>query len=233
MRSQHRALGKLEGKWERGALRVVWKKAKDKHRDFTTLSTVGHNYDFQAYLTYLDNLCNYSQVAHVGTLPWDPPTVKGSPVLVNETSSWKLSPCFLACCHFMLLTNLSDPKRGGKFLAISSGEMTDHPNLDRLLASTPASDVLVNIKRSWELQEREWFGVTPVSQIFFFINGQKVICIAQRDMVEKCIWAPVNSGKPRDGPTLAGHKCALEFLAVPKKWIQDGTWVPSSHFKNL
>ena len=173
MRSQHRALGKLEGKWERGALRVVWKKAKDKHRDFTTLSTVGHNYDFQAYLTYLDNLCNYSQVAHVGTLPWYTPTVKGSPVLVNETSSWKLSPCFLACCHFMLLTNLSDPKRGGKFLAISSGEMTDHPNLDRLLANTPASDVLVNIKRSWELQEREWFGVTPVSQIFFLLMDRR------------------------------------------------------------
>lgn len=60
-------------------LRGVWREAKDKLFNFLTLSFVGHNYDFQAYLTYLADLCNYSKATHLpGILPQDVLTLKGS-----------------------------------------------------------------------------------------------------------------------------------------------------------
>lgn len=99
--------------------------------------------------------------------------------------------------------------------------MIDHPNPDMILASTPDRDELINMKRSWECQETKRFGVTAVSQIFFF-NGQKMICIAQRDMIEKYTRAPRAVGSPREGPVLSGDMGALEFLALLKNWIWEG-----------
>lgn len=78
--SPGQAWGKgTKGKNEREVSQEVWREARDKLLDFLTLSFVGHNYGFQAYLTYLANLCNYSKATHLpGILPQDVLTLKGS-----------------------------------------------------------------------------------------------------------------------------------------------------------
>lgn len=76
LRSQERVLGKIERRGQgngkngrEGFLGKFGGKPKINFETSITLSRMGHNCDFQAYLTYLANLCNYSKVTHLGILP--------------------------------------------------------------------------------------------------------------------------------------------------------------------
>lgn len=60
-----------------------------------------------------------------------------------------------------------------ELLGICLGWMIYHLNQDMILARTPTSDVLINIKRSSEFQPRKWTGATPGSQLLFFFFPPK------------------------------------------------------------
>ena len=84
MSRQDRILDKIEARGQKGKIkekffRGAWREANDKHLNFITLSSVGHNHGFPAYLTYLADLCSYSKATHLpGILPQDALTLKGS-----------------------------------------------------------------------------------------------------------------------------------------------------------
>lgn len=55
----------------------------------------------------------------------------------------------------ILITDLSAPTSGMELFGICLGWMIYHLNQDMILARTPTSDVLINIKRSSEFQPRK------------------------------------------------------------------------------
>lgn len=125
----------------------------------------------------------------------------------------------------MLITDLSAPTSGAELLGICLGWMIYHLNQDMILARTPTSDVLINIKRSSEFQPRKWTGATPGSQLLFFSpQRQKVICKALQDTAEYCARAAVRSEKgcPRAGPQPPSHMHSLDSLAVLLKRLKGG-----------
>lgn len=59
-----------------------------------------------------------------------------------------------------------------------------------------------------------------------------MICIAQRDMIEKYTQAPMSSGKPQRRTCVVRRHVCPGVPGTSKELDPGGTWMLSSHFKD-